>query len=118
MNHWKSSLTALLAAVAIGCATHADALNKISLGMTKADVIKELGAPDTTSAIEGKEYLTYVMRMASTQQQNSRKSQYFVRIVDGKVDAFGRKGDFGTTTLPKQVVDFNLKEDTTVHQKP
>ena len=58
--------------------------------MTKADVINAMGEPDYTSGRQGVEILSYRLTSSSFFSEI-----YFVRIVEGRVDRFGRQGDFG-----------------------
>jgi hypothetical protein len=85
----KSTLivSALIAAATLGCAD-STALNQVHIGMTRADIIALLGQPDSTSAQANIEYLTYYLMVNSSTYD--RELPYFVRIVDGKVESFGR----------------------------
>ena len=76
----------LLAALFTGCAT-ADKLNKVHIGMTKDQVIALLGQPDSTSAQANIEYMTYYL---SNDSSYGRDQPYMVRLVEGKVESFGR----------------------------
>lgn len=76
-----------------GCATESR-LNSLSIGMPKAAAIEIMGNPAQTRAAEGVEYLIYHL---PTRGQGMM--EYFVRIRDGKVDAYGKPGDFNTPTL-------------------
>jgi Short C-terminal domain/SmpA / OmlA family len=79
------SLTLLLAALLAGCST-ADKLNDVRIGMTKDQVIAMLGTPDSTSAQANIEYLTYYF----SNEGSYRDQPYMVRLVEGKVESFGR----------------------------
>jgi putative oligomerization/nucleic acid binding protein/SmpA/OmlA family protein len=80
-------LAATLAALLLaGCETSA-ALNKIQIGMTKAEVQSLLGTPDSTSAQANVEYMTYYL---SSEAGYGRDQPYMVRLVNGKVESFGR----------------------------
>ena len=70
----------------IGCAGN---MNHVKLGMTKDQVVSALGTPSSTSAMENAEYLKY--QLCSDWIFTDR---YYVRLTEGKVDAFGRVGDF------------------------
>jgi hypothetical protein len=72
--------------VFIGCAGN---MNHVKLGMTKDQVVGALGPPSSTSAMENTEYLKY--QLCSDWIFTDR---YYVRLTDGRVDAFGRVGDF------------------------
>jgi hypothetical protein len=73
----------------LGCAS-SKKINSISLGMTRDQVITQMGTPHSTSAKNNIEYLNY--KLAT---DGLFRDDYFVRLVDGQVDAFGRAGDFG-----------------------
>jgi hypothetical protein len=73
-----------------GCATGgASLLNEVKLGMSEAEVIEAIGAPSTTSASGDTAYLHYNLYSGGI-----FPDAYFVRLTEGRVDAFGRKGDF------------------------
>jgi hypothetical protein len=86
----KLSLIALVlfGALLTGCMTSSD-LNKLQIGMTKEQVIAILGQPDSTSAQANVEYLTYYLE-ADGIASYDRERAYMVRLVDGKVESFGR----------------------------
>jgi len=87
----KNILTAfvlLLAALFTGCTT-ADKLNDLRIGMSKDQVIAMLGKPDSTSAQANIEYLTYYLTNDSSYNYG-RDQPYMVRLVEGKVESFGR----------------------------
>jgi hypothetical protein len=90
----KLSLLALilLGALLAGCMSSAE-LNKLQIGMTKDQVIALLGQPDSTSAQANVEYLTYYLEVsdvAYNRYSNEGEKAYMVRLVDGKVESFGR----------------------------
>jgi Short C-terminal domain/SmpA / OmlA family len=80
------SLTIFLVGLFAGCAT-ADKLNDVHIGMTKDQIIGMLGKPDSTSAQGNIEYMTYYL---ANDSNYGRDRPYSVRIVDGKVESFGR----------------------------
>jgi len=63
-------------------------LNSIRVGMTKPEVLSILGAPDSTSAQANAEYLTYYL--VNTGSDYERDKPYMIRLIDGKVESFGR----------------------------
>jgi hypothetical protein len=79
---------ALAALLLVGCAA-ASKLNSVELGMTKAQVIDAIGAPGSTSEMGDTMYLKY--QLCSDWIFTDR---YYVRLTNGRVDAFGRVGDF------------------------
>ena len=84
----KLANLALLAAALLfaGCMT-AEKLNGIKIGMTKDQVIALLGTPDSTSAQANVEYMTYYL---ASNVNYGRDLPYSIRLVDGKVESFGR----------------------------
>lgn len=86
---WILLLVAVFAAV--GCAT-ASKMNRLSVGLTKCEVIELLGEPDSTAATEGLEFFRYYYRGGGDGLLTSRR-EHFVRFRDGKVTAYGRIGD-------------------------
>ena len=73
-------------------------LNTISLGMSKSEVIQAVGSPDSVSAQGSVEYL--IFHWASPKQliaDENNLGHYFIRLTNGRVDAYGEKGDFDST---------------------
>jgi len=81
----------LLSGWLIGCAGSAKKLNHVTLGMTKPDVIEVMGEPDYSSVRDDVEILSYQLTTNSF-----FTDAYIIRIKQGKVDLFGRRGDFGS----------------------
>jgi hypothetical protein len=80
----------------------ADQLNQISIGMTREDAIKILGAPKSISAKQEVEYLQYQWVKTVIATDANWPDDYFVAIKSGKVAGFGKKGDFDSTATPVQ----------------
>ena len=79
----------LLAVFLVGCAASGK-MNQLRVGMTKQQAITALGSPTSTSAIDDVEYLNYRLSPGIFMIDD-----YFVKVKNGKVEAFGRSGDFG-----------------------
>jgi tetratricopeptide (TPR) repeat protein len=101
----------------VGCATAPSAMNKVSVGMTKSEVVSALGQPQSTRATQGVEYLIYHCREVSIGRQyfmatqgisGEMEADYYVRLVNGRVDAYGKQGDFDSTHIPEQRLDLNV----------
>lgn len=73
-----------------GCAGSSKNMNKLRLGMSKTEVIEAMGQPNSTSASRDIEFLKY--RFTS---EGLFTSEYYVKLQNGSVDAYGRSGDFG-----------------------
>jgi len=82
-----------------GCATSGK-INGVKVGMTKNDVFKTMGNPVSVSAKGETEYLNYRLSETDDDAFIGRTTPYFVRLIDGKVDSYGRTGDFDSTKTP------------------
>jgi hypothetical protein len=85
-----------LSLVITACATSGK-INGVQLGMTKSDVIKVMGDPVSISAKDGTEYLNYKLSETDDDAFRGWTSPYYVRLINGKVDSYGRTGDFDST---------------------
>jgi len=124
----KILVLATFTAILIGCASTAKNLNDVSLGMTKSDVVSILGEPSETRASDGVEYMIYTLRTAPSPGTQTTcgvagvytlglvyladgcqysDGDYFVQIQGGKVEAYGRIGDFGSTQKPEATININ-----------
>jgi hypothetical protein len=107
----KSVLFILLVLFLSACtsAPRARKMNLVSTGMTKAEVVSVMGQPDSTAATDGVEYMNYRLATSALDFDGSDTSDYFVRFVNGRVDAFGHKGDFDTAGEPIKRVEIKIK---------
>lgn len=101
-----------LAIALAGCAT-AHKMNKVQIGMTKSEVIKAMGPPVSISAKGGSEYLNYSLSETDDQASYGITRPYYVRLINGRVDSYGRLGDFDSTQKPTVRIetDENIKAD-------
>jgi hypothetical protein len=86
MGAWRIVGVGLAVLMILGCASQ---MNHVQLGMTEDEVIQAVGTPSSTSAMGDALYLKY--QLCSDWIFTDR---YYVRLTNGKVDAFGRIGDF------------------------
>ncbi len=97
----KRIYAALIFLAITACIGTSANLNKVSLGMSKSEVIQAVGTPDSVSAQGRVEYLIY--HWASPKQliaDENNLDRFFIRLTDGRVDAYGEKGDFDSTQDP------------------
>ena len=73
-----------------GCAAGAGKMGDLNLGMNRAAVVEVMGEPHSASSTEDVVYLRYYLSGSGLFSE-----EYFVRLTEGKVDAYGRRGDFG-----------------------
>ena len=92
----KTILTLLIPLMLFGCAT-AHKMGGVRLGMTKTEVIEVLGRPSSVSAQESTEVLRYNLYETSDDAYDGIDSVYFVRLINGNVESYGRMGDFDST---------------------
>lgn len=95
-------------------------LTRVSVGVSRDEVIRLLGKPTRVAVHSGVEYLEYEsFENSGWDWKGKRNFQWmFVRIINGKAESFGRKGDFDTTKNP--TMDINVKQqiDTRVTPAP
>lgn len=96
-----------------GCAS-TPKMNRLSVGLTKTEVISVMGRePDSSSAKGDVEYLTYLLwRDFWDRRPGDYSDRFFVRLIGGKVESYGKNGDFDSTKVPetKQTIDINIKQ--------
>ena len=78
--------------VLTACASSSKKTNQLHLGMTTQQVIEVMGLPDSTSARDDIVFLKYSLSGYGLQLFSN---DYYVRLTNGTVDAYGRVGDFG-----------------------
>ena len=61
-------------------------LSRIFVGMPKAEVVRQIGEPFSVDARNNIELFTY----RDAQKGLGQFEDYFVRLIDGKVESFGR----------------------------
>jgi hypothetical protein len=62
-------------------------LSRISVGMPKAEVIRQIGEPFSVAGKDNIEVFTY----RDVQNAPAQAEDYFVRFVEGKVESFGNQ---------------------------
>ena len=108
IDYFMKNIQNIVVAIAIlvlftGCVTWVSSMNQVSDGMTKKEVIAILGNPvSTASPGHGVEILRYNLDHAFVGWE-----EYYVKLVDGKVDSYGKMGDFDSTKDP--TLNLNIK---------
>ena len=83
----------IVAAGIAGCASSSAKLNRISLGMSREEVVKTLGRPHAVSAQGDVEFLTYNLINKGVGDMK----EFVVRVQKGSVESFGERGNFGSS---------------------
>ncbi|MBK7689106.1 MAG: SHOCT domain-containing protein [Elusimicrobia bacterium] len=98
---------------------HREKTAPVQIGMTKGEVISVMGRPASISAKDGTEYLNYSLSETSDQAFYGITRAYFVRLINGIVDSYGRLGDFDSTQKPtvKIETDENIKSTSETPKK-
>lgn len=92
----KTLLFSVIALLLVGCASPGKKLSGVSTGMTKSEVISILGKPTSVSASGAVELLNYSLN-ANRALFTTDWDDYFVRLVNGRVESYGRRGDLQGT---------------------
>jgi outer membrane protein assembly factor BamE (lipoprotein component of BamABCDE complex) len=83
-------------------------MNRLSVGMTKKEVVSTMGEPSSTAAPgHGEEFLRYELSPTVIAAQHHITQEYYIRLIDGKVESYGRMGDFDSAKDP--TVNYNIK---------
>jgi hypothetical protein len=104
----KKTAIIIFTLIVSGCATFgrpATRMNSVSVGMTKEQVIKKVGEPVSVSANAGAEFLNY----SFYECVGCVYVPYFIKLQNGKVESYGRLGDFNSTKSPEQNINLNVK---------
>lgn len=75
----------------------------LRVGMTKAEALAAMGPPGSVSAQGAYEYLNYTSSEVSPSGFGTMTRPYYVRLLDGRVDAFGFTDQIGRTMLPSSI---------------
>ena len=95
MNYSCLVPTAILAVITVGCAKPAPVFSRIHPGMTEQETIKALGLPSSISVKGNIKVLNYDSWDRDEYTASKINVRTFeVRLVDGKVESYGHKGDF------------------------
>jgi outer membrane protein assembly factor BamE (lipoprotein component of BamABCDE complex) len=89
------------ATILAACAT-AGKINEVQVGMTRDQVVAAIGRPVSVSAQGNLEYLNYRLSETSDDAFYGIERPYYVRLINGRVESFGRVGDFNSTQVPTQ----------------
>ena len=107
MKHFLSLLSVLLLVGCVVLPSKRVSFNDIKIGMLRDEAVKILGKPHRTSAKGNLESLYYnesalyigVFGIGKVKEKNR---QYELRLVDGKVESFGKLGEYPEETEPKK----------------
>jgi hypothetical protein len=114
-----AGITVVLCVAQIGCVSSTSHLNSVSIGMTKTEVVKVMGQPTDTRGNSNTEFLIYHLASqpwitrayaARAGVQGYGEDDYCIRLVNGKVDAYGQKGDFDFSKVPEVKLDVNVNK--------
>jgi len=85
-----------------GCASTPEALGSLQVGMSKQEVVRILGQPQSVSSQGSTEYLTYsyCVERCIAPPMHRVYVPFFVRLRGGSIESFGRVGDFDSTKTP------------------
>lgn len=99
-----------------GCA-NSHKINRVEIGMTKKQVIQEVGSPSSIAAQKNREYLRYFLYSTDDDAFYGRATEYYVRIIDGKVESFGKMGDFDSTQQPSSKIEITGETTNNINIK-
>lgn len=78
-----------------------------------------MGKPASAAAPgNGVEFLRYELPSTIAQVEYHITQEYYVKLVNGRVDSYGRMGDFNTTKNPTFDYNVNENDNLTVKHQP
>ena len=86
MRYFKNCLLIVMLGGVLGCMTTREKMAGVQMGMTKDEVIAVMGPPKVTTTT------------ANSDVEILRYKRYFIRMKDGKVDAYGDVVDYDLST--------------------
>jgi len=109
--------TLIIALLLGGCAT-AHKISSVQLGMTKDEVIRVMGKPTSISAKGEAEYLNYALSETDDDAFMGWTKPYYIRLINGKVESYGRTGDFDSTKIPTVRLESNqsIRQDVQIKE--
>jgi hypothetical protein len=93
--------------LALGACRGPRGFNALAVGMSKERVYEKCGTPMDTAA----QGATEILRYRGDPDDDERRPDLFVRLVDGRVESFGRMGDFDSTKVPERTLNLNVREE-------
>jgi hypothetical protein len=105
----RNILSFLIATIIITSCATSGRINRINVGMTKNQVISTMGNPKSTSANGNAEFLNYKLAETDDDAFYGNYTDYYVKLVNGTVESYGRLGDFNSTKDPTINVNTNSK---------
>lgn len=106
MNKIYIIISCIIFTIISGCIASSQVMNRVSIGMTKNEVIEKIGQPVSVSAKDGYEILNYRLAESLVVEHGT---DYYVRLLNGKVESYGRLGDFDSA-IPQQKIMIDLKQ--------
>jgi len=88
----------------VGCAT-ASRTDRLRFGMAKEQVMAVMGPATSTAADSDVEVLRYRLSATGHDAFHHRTEEYFVKLVSGKVESFGKVGDWESHKGPTRISD-------------
>jgi len=87
--------------------------------MTEDEVNSHLGQPTSVAQSGDTKYLEYESYEVDIWYGNRHSYKiFYVRLINGKVDSFGRKGDFNSTKNPTTDINIHQKVENTNSSVP
>src|SRR3989344_4688381 len=107
---YKAFAAAIAAVFFVSACATAHKISQVRIGMTKEEVIAVMGPPTSTSAQGTREYLNYALSETDDHAFAGITTPYYVRLINSKVESYGRAGDFDSTKTPT----VRLESDQTI----
>lgn len=115
------ALSAMTSIGLLGCAATPEKMVELQMGINRAQVVQIMGSPTSVSSINESEYLNYnlCVNHCAGPIPYRQFRPFYVRLINGKVESFGEKGDFDSTKTPTTRIEIDKAErSTTMNRTP
>jgi hypothetical protein len=111
----KKIVICLILAISMCSCVTAKRMDRLSIGMTKEQVLRIMGDPaSVASPGGGEELLRYELSETRLQAEYNITQEYYVRLLYGRVDGYGRMGDYDSAKEPASNYNINENDSITV----
>lgn len=99
----------------LGCAATPEKMIDLQMGMSRDQVVHTMGSPTSVSRINESEYLNYSLCVTQCAGPIPFRQfrPFYVRLINGKVESFGEKGDFDSTKTPTTRIEIDRTDRST-----
>lgn len=93
----------------LACGAPTMNFERLHVGMSEDEAMKIMGTPTSTAMSGNVKYLEFDKTGYDAMWWTPIRKVFFVRLINGRVDSYGQKGDFDSTKNPTKDININQK---------